>query len=194
MSWAESALCRSGAWRVFERRVLLPWAVPDGRLVGEALEVGAGAGGAAAELLRANPELRLTVTDFDPRMVHRARRRLGAFGDRARVLAADASALPFPDGSFDAAFSFLMLHHVGRWEDALAELVRVLRPGGRLIGCDALGRSSSDSVQRLFGTGDERLAREAELARELGALPLVDVALETTLRRRFARFSGGRAA
>jgi SAM-dependent methyltransferase len=45
----------------------------------------------------------------------------------------DAQALPFADGSFDAALAAWMLYHVPDLDRALAELARVLRPGGRLV-------------------------------------------------------------
>ena len=69
-------------------------------------------------------------------MVEAARDALSEFGDRVDVRQADASQLPFPDESFDAVVSFIMLHHVIAWEKAVAEAVRVLRAGGRLIGFD----------------------------------------------------------
>ena len=62
----------------------------------------------AAALLSANPDLSVTATDLDPVMLAAARRRLATFGPMAAVLAADARSLPFPDGSFDTAASFLM--------------------------------------------------------------------------------------
>lgn len=76
----------------------------------------------AAEVLRAAPDVRLTATDYDESMVRVAERRLSEFGSRAEVRQADATALPFPDASFDAVLSFIMLHHVVRWEQAIEQL------------------------------------------------------------------------
>jgi ubiquinone/menaquinone biosynthesis C-methylase UbiE len=78
------------------------------------------------------------MTDIDEEMVAAAQRRLAAHGRRASARAADASRLPFPDDSFDVVLSWIMLHHVGAWEQALGEALRVTRPGGRLIGYDLL--------------------------------------------------------
>jgi ubiquinone/menaquinone biosynthesis C-methylase UbiE len=73
------------------------------------------------------------VTGFDKSagMLELARRRLG---DDADLQVADlGSPLPFPDGTFDDATASLVLHYLQDWGPALAELRRVLKPGGRLI-------------------------------------------------------------
>ena len=73
------------------------------------------------------------VTGFDKSagMLELARRRLGNDAD---LLVADlGSPLPFPDGAFDDVIASLVLHYLEDWTAPLAELRRVLRPGGRLI-------------------------------------------------------------
>jgi len=73
------------------------------------------------------------VTGFDKSaaMVELARRRLG---DDADLLVAElGSPLPFPDDMFDDVTASLVLHYLEDWGPALAELRRVLKPGGRLI-------------------------------------------------------------
>jgi ubiquinone/menaquinone biosynthesis C-methylase UbiE len=157
MSQVESLLLRSAPWRAFANRTVLPWALAEARLDGNALEVGSGSGAMAAELLDRFPSLQLTATDVDPQMVLAAGKRLGHYGDRVSVAQADASHLPFADDSFDLALSFLMLHHVGHWEAALRELVRVVRPGGRVLGCDIVHSRFLDWSERTFGSGEERL-------------------------------------
>lgn len=157
MSQVESLLLRSAPWRAFATRAILPWALAGKRLDGDALEVGAGSGAMAAALLERFPQLRLTASDVDPQMVLAAGKRLGRYGKRATVAHADASRLPFADDTFDLALSFLMLHHVGNWEAALRELVRVVRPGGRVLGCDMIHSRFLDWSERTFGSGEERL-------------------------------------
>jgi SAM-dependent methyltransferase len=49
------------------------------------------------------------------------------------LVKADGLALPLPDGCLDAAYLCHVLHLVPRWQDAVAELVRTLRPGGLLL-------------------------------------------------------------
>src|SRR5207302_2488929 len=71
--------------------------------------------------------------DIDPEMVDRARRRLGAYMLKGRVKLelADVTALPATDQRYDAVFNFAILHHVPNWQDAVTEIRRVLKPGGR---------------------------------------------------------------
>jgi ubiquinone/menaquinone biosynthesis C-methylase UbiE len=156
---------RSAPWRLFAGRIVLPWALQGFELRGEVLEIGCGSGAMAAEVLHGFPNVRLTATDYDESMVQVAERRLSEFGPRAIVRQADATALPFPNASFDAVVSFIMLHHVLKWEQAFAEAARVLRPGGRLVGYDLLG----DGAGRfLFGhERNTRLMRSAELRQVL---------------------------
>jgi len=73
------------------------------------------------------------VTGFDKSagMVELARQRLG---DDAELLVAElGSPLPFPDDTFEDVTASLVLHYLEDWGPALAELRRVLKPGGRLI-------------------------------------------------------------
>ncbi len=73
----------------------------------------------------------MTGFDSSAGMLELARRRLGPDADLH--LADLASALPFPDGAFDDVIAALVLHYLEDWTGPLAELRRVLRPGGRLI-------------------------------------------------------------
>lgn len=170
MSHVESLLCRSAPWRTFATRVVLPWALDGERLDGHVLEVGSGSGAMAAALLDHHANLTLTATDYDPEMVRQLERRLAPYGDRASVAQADATQLPFADDTFDAALSFLMLHHVGNWRAALTELARVVKPGGRVIGCDMLQSRFLDWSERTFGSGDERLIQLDEFQQVAGQI------------------------
>ncbi|MER7070249.1 class I SAM-dependent methyltransferase [Terrabacter sp. NPDC000476] len=98
----------------------------DGRRV---LDAGCGTG-PLFEDLRARGA---TVTGFDgsPAMVELARERLGPEAD---LHVADLSApLPYPDDAFHDAVVSLVLHYLQDWSAPLAELHRVIRPGGRLL-------------------------------------------------------------
>jgi predicted TPR repeat methyltransferase len=69
--------------------------------------------------------------DSSAGMIEQARRRLGDDADlRVTEL---GSPLPFPDSAFDDVIAALVLHYLEDWGPALAELRRVLKPGGRLI-------------------------------------------------------------
>jgi ubiquinone/menaquinone biosynthesis C-methylase UbiE len=174
MSPFEQGFCRSAPWRWFARSLVLPWALQGEQLSGDVLEIGSGSGAMAAELLRRFPDARLTATDYDESMVETARDLLREFGDRVDVRQADATQLPFPDESFDAVVSFIMLHHVIDWEKAVAEAVRVLCPGGRLLGFDLLGNRPMHWMHQA-DRSTHRMMRWDELRRETQELPLLGV-------------------
>lgn len=75
---------------------------------------------------------RVTLTDFSPGMVAAAQK---ALGDQPNFTfeQADAQALPYPDASFDFVMAHYMLYHVPDRPRALAEIARVLKPGGRFF-------------------------------------------------------------
>ncbi len=93
------------------------------------LDAGCGSG----PLFAALRDRGATVTGIDAStgMLELARRRLGA--DAALQVADLGSPLPFPDGAFDDVIASLVLHYLEDWAAPLAELRRVLTPGGRLI-------------------------------------------------------------
>lgn len=73
----------------------------------------------------------MTGIDKSARMLEQAQRRLG---DDADLQVAElGSPLPFRDDTFDGVTASLVLHYLEDWGPALAELRRVLKPGGRLI-------------------------------------------------------------
>jgi ubiquinone/menaquinone biosynthesis C-methylase UbiE len=172
MSALERGYCRSAPWRWFARKAVLPWALQGEQLEGEVLEIGGGSGAMAAEILHTFPVIRLTVTDYDEKMVETARERLAGLGDRVQVQQADATRLPFDDASFDTVASFIMLHHVVDWEGAIAEAIRVLRPGGRLVGYDLLASKPMELLHQAEGSR-QRMMRLSELRAELRRLPVV---------------------
>lgn len=97
---------------------------------GEALlDVGFGGGALLARLLAARPG-RLAGVDVSEAMVHRVRQR---FGTRVDVALGTAQALPFADGRFDGVTSVSVLHFWADLAPPLADIARVLRPGGRLV-------------------------------------------------------------
>ena len=133
------------------------------------------------------PKFRMVATDYDTELVGMAEQVLSGFGRRATVQRADAARLPFPDGRFDLVMSAAMLHHVIEWDDALAEAVRVLRPGGRLVGYDML-----DTVPiRLIHLGERdttSLLRAAQLEAALGRLGLTGLQTKTAMGGTVMRF------
>ena len=101
------------------------------------LEIGPGPGAITEWLRRRVPDLVAVEVEKDAADALRER----FAGTNVQVMHGDASALPFDDDSFDSAGSFTMLHHVpsaALQNRVLAEVLRVLRPGGTLIGSDSL--------------------------------------------------------
>ncbi|MBF6599505.1 MAG: class I SAM-dependent methyltransferase [Dehalococcoidia bacterium] len=99
-------------------------------LRGDVLEIGAGTG---ANFAHYPPEARVIAIEPDPHMLRRAQATLAALPARnIDVRLAPAEHLPFDDASFDAAVTTLVLCSVGDLAQSLAELRRVLRPGGEL--------------------------------------------------------------
>ena len=101
---------------------------PDGKL----LEVGSGPGRLAVRLAREAPSMTLTGVDISEAMVERAARRAAGAGlsERVRFEVGDVGALTLPDGEFDGVVSTLSLHHWPNPVKGLAEIHRVLKPGG----------------------------------------------------------------
>ncbi len=98
----------------------------------EILDVGSGAGQIAGHLLKyADSGARITCFDLSPEMLRRARKLLRS--DRPRYLVADLSRLPFADGSFDCITCGYVLEHLPDARTGLAELARVLVPGGKML-------------------------------------------------------------
>jgi SAM-dependent methyltransferase len=98
---------------------------------GRVLELGAGTG-ANLDLYPAAVES-LALAEPDPHMIRQLRSKLAAGGRLAEVVEAPAERLPFADGSFDTAVVTLVLCTVPDPDAALAEIARVLAPGGRLL-------------------------------------------------------------
>ena len=96
------------------------------------LDVGCGTGEITARLAGLYPEATLTGVDLIERHLELARVRSSGLGGRVRFRKADAFALPFAEDRFDLVVCRHMLQAVPRPREAMAEMVRVLRPGGRL--------------------------------------------------------------
>jgi SAM-dependent methyltransferase len=123
------------------------------------IEVGGGEGELAERVVR---ELGATVelVDQSERMVELARGR----GLDAQV--GDVQDLPFPDGSFDCAVAAWMLYHVPDVPRALAELARVLRPGGRLV---AVTNGAGHLAEMREVVGQQAWWTDSPFSRENGA-------------------------
>lgn len=123
------------------------------------LDVGCGPGTDTLPLAeRVGPEGRVEGVDYDPAMVAEAERRAAGAGlaGRVRHRVGDAAALPFGDAEFDAVRCERLLQHLPDPGAALAEMVRVTRPGGRVVAVD------TDFATLSFDAAD--VARERRVA------------------------------
>jgi SAM-dependent methyltransferase len=177
-----------------------------------ALDAGCGTGALALALAPMVGEV--VGVDPDEERIEAATRLAPA---NARFEVADAAALPFAPGSFDVVGSLRVLHHARRPELIVAELTRVLRPGGRVLLVDQVApadplaaldldrfeRARDRSHTRLLPDGDVRalleandlVVRRAELLHEERALgPYLDLAgTEGDARERALELAPGEA-
>ena len=116
-------------WRRHAVRMLDP--APAARC----LDVGTGTADMCIEILRIRPDARVVGVDPSERMLAEARARLQRAKMSANVILAqgEAGQLPFADASFDGVTAAFVLRNMDDHPRALAEMRRVLRPGGRLI-------------------------------------------------------------
>lgn len=197
------------------REVLRLLALTPGEAV---LDLGSGPGLLAIDMARAvGPTGQVCGIDLSDSMLALARGRpVPAGGAPVEYRHGGADAVPYPDGSFDAAVCTQVLEYVADIPAALAEALRVLRPGGRLLVLDTDWDSivwhstDPDRMRRILRTWEQHLA-DPFLPRALGrhlrragfdvapprVLPLLNVGYETAtysgrLISVVARFVAGR--
>jgi len=114
-------------WRVATTRAIAPR--PGQRI----LDLAAGTGASSVALAASGAEV--VAADFSPGMIAEGKRRHGGVANLSFV-EADATALPFEDDAFDAVTISFGLRNVNEPKKALAEMLRVTAPGGRLVICE----------------------------------------------------------
>ncbi|GAB3401912.1 demethylmenaquinone methyltransferase [Schumannella luteola] len=147
MSFGNDAL-----WRVATQKAVDP--KPGERI----LDIAAGTGTSSASFARTGATV--IAADFSPGMIEEGRRR----HPEIEFVEADATKLPFGDDEFDAVTISFGLRNVEHPEVALAEMYRVLKPGGRLVICEfstpplAIMRLGYDIYMKRFAPTIARLA------------------------------------
>ena len=139
--WRSSELGRITD-RIEEELILSLVGPVSGRQV---LDVGCGDGALSARL--AQDGAQVTGLDSNPRVLEAARRRASSSETRPTNVTGSADTLPFPDGSFDVVAAVTVLCFLPDAENVFREMVRVLRPGGRIV-IGELGRHSLWAVKR----------------------------------------------
>lgn len=166
------------------RAMLAPF-LADVETAESVLEIGTGTGALIPHLLAAIPAGRLLSVDLAHGMVIRARQR----APQARLLQADAHHLPGADAAFDVVLCHNSYPHFADRTRALAEIRRVLRPGGRLL---ILHNNSRERVNAIHsGAGDavahDLLPPGETLRDRLQNAGYADVWVEDTPEHYFAR-------
>jgi len=113
----------------------------NGRLI---LDVAAGTAGITLQLARRIDGARIVGVDLTEQMLRQGARNIATSGQASRIALVNGRAeqLPFPDGAFDALTFSYLLRYVADPEATLAELARVVRPGGTVASLEFLLPSS----------------------------------------------------
>ena len=119
-----------GTGKAIERLIEQAGLAPGQRV----LDLGCGTGATTLAAKRACPGIEIVGLDPDPKALARARRKAGREGLAIDFVEGFGDALPFPDARFDRVLSSFMFHHLESEQKpaVLREVLRVLRPGGRL--------------------------------------------------------------
>ena len=115
----------------------------------KALEIGAGTGFFSLNLRQAGVVDEVHVTDISPGMVAAAEHNANLLGFDIEGRVADAELLPYDDATFDLVVGHAVIHHLPDVEKAFREMVRVLRPGGRVVICGEPTRYGDYVARRL---------------------------------------------
>lgn len=146
------------------------------------LDIGAGVGGVDALLVERHGAAEVVGIDVEEQLVTAARALIAGKGlnSRIRFELVEPGALPFADASFDLVFSKDAMVHVPDKAALYAEVLRVLRPGGRFVVADWLwapGAEHSPVVKAWLSAGPLKFAftTAAEAAEAMRAAGFVDV-------------------
>lgn len=152
-------------------------------------------GGVAFRALDPGQDVRYVAADLDPKMLRRAERRACKRAlHHVEFAVADMTALPFADAEADLFLSYSGLHMIDDPEQAVREIARCLKPGGRLLGTSFFA-GESPRADRLFGLGARSghavPPRREDLMSWLGSAGLIDLSIGS--QRGFAAFEARKA-
>jgi ubiquinone/menaquinone biosynthesis C-methylase UbiE len=133
VNWLERLIVNSPIRILVQEKVILRWIkrnvnLPPGGIF---LEIGCGRGAGAGLLLKEFLPAAIHAMDLDVHMISQAKRYLtDGQKEQINLYVGDALHLPHRDAGVDAVFGFGVLHHLPDWRGGMAEIVRVLKPGG----------------------------------------------------------------
>ena len=143
-----NSLMTGGMHHIWKRRAA---AIAAAGLTGPALDIATGTGDLAFALSRQPGVTRAVGVDLLPPMIARAQaKRQAKPAAPVSFLVGDALALPFPDHSFACATAGFSLRNMPDLPQALAEMARILRPGGRLVTLELTPLDGKSLQSRLF--------------------------------------------
>ncbi|MBS7457139.1 malonyl-ACP O-methyltransferase BioC [Coralloluteibacterium stylophorae] len=148
--------------REVETRLLESLEYLDDRVPARVLDIGAGPGRASAAMKKRWPRAEVVALDQALPMLRQARRRAGWLRPFRRVCG-DAAALPFADAAFDVAFSSLCLQWAQDLPATLAEIRRVLKPGGLFL-MSSFGPQTLVELRQAFAAADGGAPHVSEFA------------------------------
>ena len=177
MNRMESTLIDSPPRRLVQRFEASRLAALGGRTPGARVaELGCGPGYGTKLILDVFGAASVDAVDLDPSMIAKAARRLIRYQGRVNIAEGSATDLASAftsfdggqDGQYDAVFDFAVIHHIPRWREALAEVARVLKPGGRFFFTEVTAVAlARPSYQRLFDHPSEDRFIAGEFLAEL---------------------------
>jgi len=157
---------------LFRERINRGFRMLPARRFGTMLEVGYGAGAVLLALATEADTLYGLDLDADPAPVHEV---LASRGHAAKLVKGSVYELPFEAGTFDLVVSFSVFEHLHEYARGLAEVVRVLKPGGLfLLGMPAVNRMLEVGFRAIGfkGIRDHHVTTPATVARAFGAAGL----------------------
>lgn len=166
--WLGDIVLFRGRLKDMRRRVIALAGVQPGEHV---LDVGCGTGTLALEALRIVGRAgRVAGIDPSPQQIARARAKAARHHMGAEFQVGAIERLPFPNETFDVVFSTLMMHHLPGTlkREGMAEIARVLKPGGRLVIADFEPKKERQGVAVRFRAGGSGLQILATLLQDAG--------------------------
>ena len=139
----------------FRRRVI---ELADLRGDEDLLDAGCGTGLTMLRIAEQHPGCRVCGIDLSPKMIEVARNDAGKRRLDVDLRSGSITDLPYPDAAFDVVLTNIMFHHLDLAEkrQAVAEIARVLRPGGRFVSAE-FGPRARNRVERHLSKGEYTL-------------------------------------